>query len=154
MPLRTILHHKPFSSFTSTRFLTTTARMGSLCSPFHWRRLETWGFPVLRTDYSNDPLFTSFIGTFQTLFHEQLDEMGADYRMEPYLVWSIVEDREVLDGADLDATKKYFKRWVQAQLEGEGDLEKDSLKPRAHEDAPRYNYGLLVNKHVLEELKK
>lgn len=62
-------------------------------------RFRKWGFRIYRCTYDDDAAWDRYVGNLENELKGGLEATGSDYMLAPYHEWTIVEDREALDGA-------------------------------------------------------
>lgn len=77
-----------------------------------------------------------------------LRKSGKKSRLQPYLDWTVVEDRTLFDGASTDAVRKHFLNWVATrsdERDGPG-----AAQEHVPNKSPRYCACLYVDKDAVE----
>jgi hypothetical protein len=114
-----------------------------------YSRHHKWGFLIYRTTYDDDEAWRRFMRGLKWAVHESIAK-GFD-RVAPFLQWTVVEDRSVLDGASKDIVREHFRGWVVSRtVERDGPGAKRKTLPRR---SPRYRYCLYVDKKTVDEAK-
>lgn len=114
-----------------------------------------WGFVIYRCDYSDDDLFVRFIAYLREQAERYHQRAKQDRTTGLYLRWTIVEDRERLDGATKDeATKdearERFVVWrdgLSTERDGPG------ADHRVTRSLPQFEFCVHVGKDSLESLE-
>lgn len=108
-----------------------------------------WGFVVYRCDYADDELWARFTARLR---HEVGTYMGRNHEDRttgPYLEWTIVEDRQGLDGATKEQIRELFRTWRRGLFaERDGPGADDPLTA----GLPRFGYCVHVGGDSLESL--
>ena len=109
-----------------------------------------WGFVIYRCDYSDDNLFERFIGNLREhaeIYHQRNKQ---DRTTGLYLRWTIVQDREALDGATKDHVRQRFIEWRDGlSVDRDGPGAEHRITPYL----PRFEYCVHVGKDSLDSLK-
>ncbi|KAG6364165.1 hypothetical protein INS49_005763 [Diaporthe citri] len=76
-----------------------------------------WGFRIYRCTYDDDDddAWDRYVGNLEHRLQKGLKATGSDYMLAPYHEWTIVEDREALDGAAKGEVRSRFRRWREAR---------------------------------------
>jgi hypothetical protein len=82
--------------------------MGSMLNSGHHR----WGLVMYRVSYSDDAVWQNFLRIIKWCFHDGLQPSWSRWthfdRMAPYLRWTTVEDRGLLEGASKETVRGLF----------------------------------------------
>ena len=120
---------------------------------------KRWGFVIYHCVYDDDESWDTFLKTFKALASDSLHQDGDEgLQLLEQLEWTIIEDRERLDGASKAMVRKAFQEWVDNcdETEPEGKLSWDAGRgaksdPR-NSGNPRYSYSIMVDAAVLESM--
>lgn len=69
-----------------------------------------WGFVIYRCAYGDDDLWDRYIAALKADVYEGLDHNGRG-SLEPFVRWTVVQDREALDGAPKALVRGRFAAW-------------------------------------------
>ncbi|KAB5580300.1 hypothetical protein GE09DRAFT_432246 [Coniochaeta sp. 2T2.1] len=112
-----------------------------------------WGFVVYRCVYGDDEAWRQYMEYFEEDVIEGLKDTGGDILLPQYAKWTVMEDRETLDGASIDAVREIFVAWRdEHKFDLEVPLEK-RLTPMLKDPPPRlprFNYCLYVDQKCLD----
>jgi len=111
--------------------------------------LSQWGFVVVRCTYSSQEKWDKFMGLVK---EHARDYFIPSFWMEDIhdsLVWTVIEDAETLDGADIVETSRTFEAWVGSQ--GKQEMEGSVFTTTRHY-WPRYTYFMHVDDESLESV--
>jgi hypothetical protein len=114
-------------------------------------RLAHWGFVIFRCTYASEEKWEKFLARLKELAREFFRyESGPTKHLYDRMDWTIFEDAETLDGADLVQTSRLFHEWW---TKGQGAQERrESLLAAKLQDSPRYTYFLHVDEESLESV--
>lgn len=94
------------------------------------------------------------MGNLENELKEGLKATGSDYMLAPYHEWTIVEDREALDGAPKGDVHSRFRRWSEAR-----SVERDG--PGADHEligqmglVARFEACIVVDKECLDSMER
>ncbi|KAI8631761.1 hypothetical protein F5Y19DRAFT_472644 [Xylariaceae sp. FL1651] len=108
--------------------------MGTTARRMRDTGFETWGFLIYRCTYGDDAAWDCYMQLFKEQVHDDLVCFGRELLMEQYPQWTVIEDKETLDGA----SKK------QGGLPTRND---------ASTRLPRFTYCLYVDQRCLDTMK-
>lgn len=109
-----------------------------------------WGFIIYRCDYTDDALFERFIANLRSHAKNYHQRNKQDRTTGLYLRWTIVQDRETLDGATKDNVRQRFVEWrdgLSVDRDGPG------ADHRVTPYLPRFAYCVHVGKDSLDSLR-
>lgn len=109
-----------------------------------------WGFVIYRCDYSNNDLFDRFITCLREEAERYHQRAKQDRTTGLYLRWTIIDDRDSLDGATKDEVRERFVVWrdgLSVEREGEG------ADHRVTRFLPRFEYCIHIGKDSLDSLR-
>lgn len=97
-------------------------RLARLCRSLRDTDFHEWGFVIYRGVYGDDDAWNSFIQCFRDNVHLDLmrfkvnsgAERGA--LLEQYAQWTVIEDKEALDGASRDNIRQRFLAWREGRI--------------------------------------
>ncbi|KAL8380866.1 hypothetical protein RB595_005248 [Gaeumannomyces hyphopodioides] len=130
--------------------LTTTGYRQTINNRNH-TGYHKWGFVIFRCTYDKNALWDAFITVVKSCAAFWLRREGQEDILGPGLEWTVVEDREALDGASKDAVRERFRAWVAArsvERDGEG-----IHNPDVAEELPRFRYCVYVDRACLEAVR-
>ncbi|KAI1376398.1 hypothetical protein F4677DRAFT_90826 [Hypoxylon crocopeplum] len=120
---------------------------------------EVWGFLIYRCTYSDDDAWNRYVTCLKEDVHEDLDYLGRDYLMEQYAQWTVIEDKEALDGASKQQVRERFAEWrdqhsVSRELSEAAQLVRNlvPMPTNASTRLPRFTYCLYVDQKCLDTL--
>lgn len=109
-----------------------------------------WGFVIYRCDYSDDAFFERFIDYLREQAEKYQRHCHQDCTTGLYLRWTIMQDRETLDGATKDQVRRLFVEWRDGlSVERDGPGADHRITPYL----PRFEYCVHVGKDSLDSLK-
>lgn len=109
-----------------------------------------WGFVIYRCDYTDDALFDRFISNLRSHANSYHRRNKQDRTTGLYLRWTIIQDREGLDGATKDAVRQRFIEWREGlSVERDGPGADHRVTPYL----PRFEYCVHVGKDSLDSLR-
>lgn len=109
-----------------------------------------WGFVIYRCDYSDDALFDKFIAYIREQAGRYHRDCQQDRTTSLYLRWTIMQDREALDGATKDQVRRRFIEWRDGlSVERDGAGSDHRITPYL----PRFEYCMHVGRDSLDSLK-
>ncbi|KAB5551007.1 hypothetical protein GE09DRAFT_1222821 [Coniochaeta sp. 2T2.1] len=98
--------------------------------------------------YPDDEAWRQYIEYFEEDVIEGLKDLGCDILLPQYAKWTVMEDRETLDGASIDVVREKFVAWRdEHKFDLEVPLEK-RLVPMLKDPPPRlprFSYCLYVD---------
>jgi hypothetical protein len=106
-----------------------------------------WGFIVYRTTYDDEEAWKRFMDVL-TRGADLLLRKSNKQRLQPYLFWTTMEDRNAFDGASKDAIRDHFRDWVSmrtVERDGPGADSADIART-----SPRYRVCLYVDKAAVD----
>lgn len=113
-----------------------------------------WGFRIYRCTYDDDDAWDRYMGNLENRLEKALKVTGSDYMLTPYHEWTIVEDREALDGAPKEEVRSRFREWSEAR-----SVERDG--PGADHEligliglVARFEACIMVDKECLDSMEK
>lgn len=111
-----------------------------------------WGFVIYRCTYASDDDFKAFILRLKTYATDSIEFHGADSRpIVQHLTWTVVEDREELDGASTADVRRRFDDWCRSD---EAAAEQpDSAHPVSESPNARYRFAVQIDQASLESFK-
>lgn len=108
-----------------------------------------WGFVIYRCDYSDDALFEKFIDYLREQAERYHRRCHQDRTTGLYLRWTIMQDRETLDGTTKDQVRQRFVEWRDAlSVERDGPGADHRITPYL----PRFEYCVHVGRDSLDSL--
>lgn len=116
--------------------------------------LRSWGFRIYRCTYDNDAAWARYVGILENELAEGLDATGSDYMLTPYHEWTIVEDREALDGASKADVRALFREWSEARSVARDGPGADHELIAAAGLVARYEACIMVDKECLDSMEK
>lgn len=112
-----------------------------------------WGFRVYRCTYDDDAAWDRYVANLENELKEGLEATGSDYMLTPYHEWTVVEDREALDGAAKGDVRSRFRQWSEARsAERDGPGADHELIGQAGLLA-RYEACIMVDKECLDSME-
>lgn len=109
-----------------------------------------WGFVIYRCDYSDDALFERFIDYLREHAERYHRRRQQERTTGLYLRWTIVQDREALDGATKEQVRRRFVEWRDGlSVERDGPGADHRITPYL----PRFEDCMHVGKDSLDSLK-
>ncbi|KAM0272159.1 hypothetical protein ACHAQH_008836 [Verticillium albo-atrum] len=102
-----------------------------------------WGFVIYRGTHNNDTQWENFMTLLKELFAYELRHVGQYEELWHDLLWTVIEDRDSLDGAPKDVIRARFREWVAAR-----SVERDGPggdAPCLTKDIPRFRYCIYVD---------
>ncbi|KAH7308431.1 hypothetical protein B0I35DRAFT_515566 [Stachybotrys elegans] len=120
-----------------------TGSLGSLIDSRVANGFVNWGFVIFRGVYGNDAEWDKFMSLYKASVADELYDFGKQEELGPDLEWTIIEDRDALEGATKEAVRARFLEWVAARsIERDGEL---GDKPWVAKSMPRFKYCLYVD---------
>lgn len=113
---------------------------------------KTWGFVIYRSTCTSDDDFASFVSSIQAYTSENLISHAADTRaLAQTLSWTIVEDRDRLDGARAADVRQIFNEWCESS---EAAAEQpEATHSVARSQNARYRFCVHIDETSLESFK-
>lgn len=113
-----------------------------------------WGFRIYRCTYGDDDAWNRYVGNLEDEFRRSLVVTGSDYMLPPYHEWTIVEDRDALDGASKADVRSRFRQWSE-----ERSVERDGPGADHHLIGniglvARFEACIMVDKECLDSMEK
>lgn len=141
-------HHS--STFPRRNMDTPVDRIEKFLRPLGHQK---WGFIIYRTTYTSEMDFRAMISRIKDKAAETLKHYGADERpIVQHLVWTIIEDRDRLDGTSKTDVRRIFDEWVQSP---EAAAEQPNSVPRIPDSVnARYRYAVQIDQASLESFTK
>ncbi|OKL63284.1 hypothetical protein UA08_01860 [Talaromyces atroroseus] len=105
-----------------------------------------WGFPIFRTTYANNDLFTAYLSEIYRSANESLENIGRREALSPYFSCPVIEHPLSLNGLSKTQIRERFSAWVRDttdQRDGVGAVKMRELK------APQYEFCLMVDEECL-----
>ncbi|EEP75912.1 predicted protein [Uncinocarpus reesii 1704] len=90
---------------------TSSAKIRELLSQ---QRHDKWGFLIYRCTYDDDTAWATFLSLLEERAHDNLKREG-DLDLKEKLVWTVIEDKEKLDGASVDKVGDMFLNWIESE---------------------------------------
>lgn len=117
-----------------------------------------WGFRIYRCTYDDDDddddAWDSYVDNLRKELGEGVEATGSDYMLVPYHEWTIVEDREALDGASKGEVRSRFQQWSEARsVERDGPGADHELIGHSGLVA-RFEACIMVGRECLESMEK
>ena len=108
-----------------------------------------WGFLIYRTTYDDDDAWNRFMDVFTRIAEHFLRKFGKQQRLQPYLHWTVMDDRTAFENASKDAIRDHFRNWIDTRsVERDGPgADRADITGRS----PRYNTCVYVDKAAVEE---
>ncbi|KAI0481578.1 hypothetical protein F4859DRAFT_475232 [Xylaria cf. heliscus] len=149
-------------------------KLSELTDEFDWNRtmgttarrmrdtgFETLGFLIYRCTYGDDAVWDLYMKIFKEAVHDDLVRCGRELLMEQYAQWTVIEDKETLDGVSKQHVRERFVQWRdQHSVEWE---QPDALARFARklfptpsdvsDRLPRFTYCLYVDQKCLDKMK-
>ncbi|KAI1129346.1 hypothetical protein F5Y10DRAFT_238400 [Nemania abortiva] len=120
---------------------------------------EVWGFLIYRCTYGDDDVWDRYMTHLKEAVHKDLDILGRDILMEQYAQWTVIEDKETLDGASKQEVRERFIQWrdqnsVSRELSEATQLVRTimPMQTDASTRLPRFTYCLYVDQKCLDTL--
>jgi len=100
-----------YNPWTPTPDLSTTDLILTTMTNSH---LDVWGFVLVRCSYANETKWDAFLANIKAnIFANERNASVASIRqLNEWLRWTIIEDREVLEGANMQVASTRFDEWV------------------------------------------
>ncbi|KAG7284553.1 hypothetical protein NEMBOFW57_010931 [Staphylotrichum longicolle] len=76
--------------------------------------IRRWGFVIYRCTYSSQEKWDKFMGLVKKHARDYFEEWRMDHVYDS-LSWTIIEDADNLNGADIVKTSRRFKDWADSQ---------------------------------------
>ncbi|KAI1350843.1 hypothetical protein F5Y01DRAFT_137019 [Xylaria sp. FL0043] len=134
--------------------------MGTTVSHMRDTGFEAWGFLVYRCTYGDDAAWDRYMQALKDEVHNNLVWCGREWLMEQYAQWTVIEDKETLDGAPKKEVRERFVQWrdehsVSYELPVAAQIARAAFPtPRdASTRLPRFTYCLYVDQKCLDTLK-
>ena len=89
--------------------------------------IPRWGFVIYRCTYSSQEKWDKFIGLVKKHARDYFEKTRME-RVHDRLSWTIIEDADTLDGADIVETSRRFKDWADSQ--GKQEMEGSEFSNR------------------------
>ncbi|WYZ43574.1 hypothetical protein EsH8_VII_000010 [Colletotrichum jinshuiense] len=109
-----------------------------------------WGFVVYRGTYSDDTLWEKCVALLKSNVNYWLRVHNQEDILGPDLVWTIIEDRETLDGAPKEEVRTRFREWAAGR-----SVERDGPGadgPWVGQRSPRFRFCVYVDQASLDSL--
>lgn len=110
--------------------------------------IRRWGFVIYRCTYSSQEKWDKFMGLVKKHARDYFEEWRMDHVYDS-LSWTIIEDADNLDGADIVKTSRRFKDWADSQ--GKQEMEGSEFS-NTWGCWPRCNYFMHVDEESLESV--
>ncbi|KAG7286938.1 hypothetical protein NEMBOFW57_006438 [Staphylotrichum longicolle] len=117
-------------------------------------QIAHWGFVIFRCTYASEEKWDKFLAHLRELAQEYFQyETGPTRNLHETMAWTVIEDAEMLDGADILQTSRIFDEWVTKGNLGKGLQEMRGSRFNAEwHYSPRYTYFLHVDEESLESV--
>lgn len=113
-----------------------------------------WGFRIYRCTYDDANAWNRYMDNLGNELGKGLEATGSDYMLTPYHEWTIVEDREALDGASKADVRSRFRQWSEARsVQRDGPGANHELIGQAGLVA-RFEACIMVDKECLDSMEK
>lgn len=112
---------------------------------------QRWGFVIYRCAYAKNAQWESYLEFIKASVQEELEFDGLYTLLWKYLDWTIIEDRETLDGASKQEVRERFSEWSAAR-----SVERDGPgadEPKV-EEAPRFRYCIYIDQKCLDTVDR
>lgn len=78
--------------------------------------LDIWGFVIVRCSYTNETKWDAFLANIKDdiFARERESSVASINQLNEWLRWTIIEDREVLEGANMQVAATKFDEWVKS----------------------------------------
>ncbi|KAF6834860.1 hypothetical protein CMUS01_06014 [Colletotrichum musicola] len=109
-----------------------------------------WGFVIYRGTYNDDKLWPKCVALLKGSVNHWLRDRNQEDVLQLDLVWTIVEDRETLDGAPKEAVRTRFRKWAAGR-----SVERDGPGadgPWVGKRCPRFRFCVYVDQASLDSL--
>ncbi|RYC65033.1 hypothetical protein CHU98_g1148 [Xylaria longipes] len=134
--------------------------MGTTARRMRDTGFETWGFLIYRCTYGDDEAWDRYMALFKQDVHDDLVYNGREWLMEPYAQWTVIEDKETLNGASKQQVREHFVQWrdqhsVSYELSEAARVARQLFPTPndANTRLPRFTYCLYVDQKCLDTLK-
>lgn len=113
-----------------------------------------WGFRIYRCTYDDANAWNRYMDNPENELGKGLEATGSDYMLTPYHEWTIVEDREALNGASVADVRSRFRQWSEARsVQRDGAGAEHELIGQAGLVA-RFEACIMVDKECLDSMEK
>ncbi|ROT37997.1 hypothetical protein SODALDRAFT_324451 [Sodiomyces alkalinus F11] len=116
-----------------------------------------WGFVVYRCTYSDDDAWARYVERMKQAAVDDLSRYGRDLLLAKYVDWTIVEDRDALDGASKADVRARFSEWAEPHLPDEDGRGPGAWRANALATVwrcpPTFRFCLFVDQECLDTLK-
>ncbi|KAK3372635.1 hypothetical protein B0H63DRAFT_453945 [Podospora didyma] len=110
--------------------------------------LKQWGFVIFRCTYKLQEKWDRFIALARKHARKFLEDRERD-DLHGSLVWTVIHDRETLEGAGILDTSRRFAEWD----ENEGKQEREGSKfTDTWNNCPRYTFFLRADENSVESV--
>lgn len=113
-----------------------------------------WGFRIYRCTYDDEAAWSRYVENLENELAEGLVATGANYMLAPYHKWTIVEDREALDGAAKADVRARFREWSKARSVGRDGPGADHELVAQAGLVARFEACIMVDKECLDSMEK
>ncbi|KAH7166405.1 hypothetical protein EDB81DRAFT_918820 [Dactylonectria macrodidyma] len=101
---------------------------------------QKWGFVIYRCAYADNAQWESYLEFFKASVKQELEALELSSLLWKYLEWTIVEDRQSLDGASKQRVRDEFTHWA---------IDRARIEPDIAE-TPRFRYCIYIDQKCLD----
>ncbi|KAH0329990.1 hypothetical protein KCU71_g417, partial [Aureobasidium melanogenum] len=109
---------------------------------------KTWGYVIYRTTYESDADWAEFMRRLRWWTTDSMEFYNGQDVLDR-MTWTVFDDRERFDGANVATIRGHFRDWAEAAVQSE-QPESDQSAPISMGRSPRYRYCILVDGDALK----
>jgi hypothetical protein len=111
-------------------------------------RHSTWGYVIYRTTYENDTNWVEIMRRLRAWTEDAMDMCNGQDVLDR-MTWTIFDDKEHFDGADVTTIRHHFQTWTETAVQSEQPRKPDGA-PADMGRSPRYKYCIQVDAEALK----
>ncbi|KAM5371732.1 hypothetical protein ACJZ2D_007797 [Fusarium nematophilum] len=121
--------------------------LSSLIRDMQETEFRSWGFVIYRCAYATESQWASYLEFFKAAVRDELEFLELSTLLWPLLEWTIIEDRETLDGASKHQVRRKFSEWTTERCtERDGAGADEAFMERR----PRFQFCIYIDQKCLD----
>lgn len=109
---------------------------------------STWGYVIYRTTYESEADWTEFMRRLRAWTEDGMEICNGQDVLDQ-MAWTIFDDRERFDGADVATIRRHFRAWAETAAQSEQPRRPDGA-PAGMGRSPRYRYCIQIDAEALK----